>query len=103
MLKSWREKKARLLDRRRLLAVAKWILSQRPIAGRSKVAETVLDEYVADGLLHRTMRDWCCAPGHEEVPQPEPYEAIVFWDFFKSGLWFPCEDFVGEVLQHFDL
>jgi hypothetical protein len=38
-----------------------------------------------------------------EVPRPEPYEAVVFWDFFETGLGFPCEDFEGEVLQRFNL
>jgi hypothetical protein len=28
---------------------------------------------------------------------------MVFRDFFKAGLRFPCEDFIGEVLQWFDL
>jgi hypothetical protein len=40
----------------------------------------------------------CHAPGREEVPCPEPYEAVVFHDFFEAGLRFPCEDFVGKVL-----
>jgi hypothetical protein len=71
--------------------------------GRSKVTETVLDEYMADGLLHRTMRNWCRAPGHEEMPQPEPYEVVVIRDFFKARLRFPCEDFIEEVLQRSDL
>lgn len=71
--------------------------------GLSKVTEADLDQYLADGLLHPTMRSLCHAPSNEDVPQPEPYEAIVFQDFFKAGLRFPCEDFVGEVLQRFDL
>jgi hypothetical protein len=37
------------------------------------------------------------------VPRPEPYEAVVFRDFFVAGLWFPCENLVGKVLQRFNL
>jgi hypothetical protein len=71
--------------------------------GRSKVTEAELDRYLAEGLIHPAMRAHCRAPGSEEVPRPKPYEAVVFRDFFKAGLRFPHEDFVGEVLQWFDL
>ena len=37
------------------------------------------------------------------MPNPKPYEAVVFHDFFEAGLCFPCEDFLGEVLQRFNL
>ena len=37
------------------------------------------------------------------MPKLEPYEVVVFWDFFEAGLHFPCEDFVGEVLSRFNL
>jgi hypothetical protein len=71
--------------------------------GRSRVTEAKLDKYVDQGLLKPTLRRLCGAPGREEVPHPEPYEAVVFHDFFEAGLRFPCEDFVGEVLQRFNL
>ena len=50
--------------------------------GRSSLTEAVLDEYVEKGLLKASLRSLCRAPGREEVPQPEPYEAVVFHDFF---------------------
>lgn len=40
-------------------------------------------------------------PGNEIVPQPKPYEAIVFLDFFVAGLHFPLEPFVSDVLDRF--
>ena len=49
------------------------------------------------------LRGLCRPLGREEVPRPEPYEAIVFRDFFEARLRFPCEDFVGKVLQRFNL
>ena len=54
--------------------------------GRSSLTEAVLDEYVEKGLLKASLRSLCRAPGREEVPQPEPYEAVVFHDFFEVGL-----------------
>ena len=71
--------------------------------GRSRVMESDLDKYVEQGLLKSSLRGPCHAPGQEEVPQPELYEAVVFHDFFEVGLRFPCENFVGEVLQRFNL
>lgn len=71
--------------------------------GRSSVSEADLDEYVKEELLKPTLHSWCCALGREEVPRPKPCEVVVFHDFFKVGLRFPCEDFVSEVLQRFKL
>jgi hypothetical protein len=62
-----------------------------------------LDKYVERGILKPVLRGLCRAPDREEVPCPEPYEAVVFRDFFAAGLRFPYEDFVGEVLQCFNL
>lgn len=67
------------------------------------MTEEDIDDYVGCGLIKADHRSWCHAPEREEVPKPEPYEAIVFRDFFEAGLCFPCEDFVGEVLQRFNL
>jgi hypothetical protein len=65
--------------------------------------EADLNKYVEQRLLKSTLRGLCHASGHEEVPRSEPYEAIIFHDFFEAGLRFPCEDFVGKVLQRFNL
>ena len=43
------------------------------------------------------------APGDEEVPQPKPYDVVVFRDFFFAGLQFLLEPFVVEVLERFDV
>lgn len=71
--------------------------------GRSQVTESALDSYVVEGLLSSAARDACRAPGREETPRPEPYEAVIFKDFLTAGLRFPCECFVCEVLERFDL
>lgn len=71
--------------------------------GRSRVTDDDLDEYVRYGLLHGSMRSYCRAPDLEEIPAPEPYEAVVFRDFFVAGQRLLCENFVGEVLQCFQL
>lgn len=54
--------------------------------GHSRVTEKDLDDYVVQGLLKSSLRGLCHAPGREEVPRPEPYEAVVFRDFFEVGL-----------------
>jgi hypothetical protein len=71
--------------------------------GRSIMTEVVLDEYVERGLLKVSLHSLCHAPNREEVPQSEPYEAVVFCDFFEARLRFPCADFISEVLQCFNL
>lgn len=67
------------------------------------MSEKDLDDYVAQGLLKSSLCGLCHTPGRVEVPRIEPYEVVVFYDFFEAGLWFPCEDFSGEVLQRFNL
>lgn len=71
--------------------------------GRSRVTEEVLDQFVVEGLFSSGVRQGCRAPGREEVPNPEPYEAVVFRDFCTTGLAFPCEAFFYEVLDRFNL
>ena len=56
---------------------------------RSSLTEAVLDEYVEKGLLKASLCSLWRAPSREEVPQPEPYEAVVFHDFFEARLRFP--------------
>ena len=60
--------------------------------------EVELDKYVDQGILKPSICSLCRALGQEEVPHQEPYEAVVFSDFFEARLRFPYEDFVGEVL-----
>jgi hypothetical protein len=59
--------------------------------GRSRVTEAELDKYVKRGILKSSHHGLCRAPGREEVPRPEPYEAVVFRDFFKARLRFPVK------------
>lgn len=55
------------------------------------MTEETLDEYVGLGLLKASLHGLCRAPGREEVPNPEAYEAVVFRDFFEAGLRFPAK------------
>lgn len=71
--------------------------------GRSRVMEEDLYEFDEHGLIKALPHSLCHTLGREEVPKPEPYEVVVFWDFFEAGLHFPCEDFVNEVLPCFNL
>lgn len=71
--------------------------------GRSQVTEESLDRYMADGLISSQIRSLCRATEQEEVPEPKPYEAVVFHDFFVVGLRFPCENLLSEVLERFNL
>ena len=57
--------------------------------GRSRVTEAELDKCVERGILKPSLCSLCRAPGREEVPHPEPYEAVVFRNFFEAGLRFP--------------
>lgn len=70
---------------------------------RSQVTEEILDEYVKDGLMSPAVRLACRAPRREEVSAPKAYEAVIFYDFLTAGLRFPCEHFVCEVLEGFNL
>lgn len=71
--------------------------------GRSCVTEETLDRFVEDGLLSLDVRLGCRAPRQEEISAPEAYEAVIFRDFLTVGLRFPCERFVCEVLERFNL
>lgn len=68
--------------------------------GHSRVSNEVLQEYIRQGLLNSEFSMNFHAP-RKEVPQPKPYEAVVFRDYFVTGLCFPCETFIGGVLEHF--
>ena len=50
--------------------------------GRSWVIEDLLDSFEAEGLMDSESRSWSRAPGDEEIPRPQPHEAVVFRDFF---------------------
>jgi hypothetical protein len=71
------------------------------------VTNEQLQEYVNQGSLDPEFSTYFRAPGNKEVPHPQPYEAIVFQDFFVTyeaivfqdffvtRLRFPCKTFIG--------
>jgi hypothetical protein len=43
------------------------------------------------------------AGGDNNVLAPEENEVLIYWSFFKAGLWFPLSKFVVEVLKTFQI
>jgi hypothetical protein len=41
--------------------------------------------------------------GEEVVPKPKEDEVVVFKSFFRTELWFPLYDMIGEVLKRFEI
>jgi len=71
--------------------------------GRSKVTHMLILEYVNKGYLRPETATTFHPTSNEVVPQPKPYEAMVFSDYFVAGLDFSLEDFVSEVLRRFKI
>lgn len=73
------------------------------ILGRSRVDHKQIQDYVNKGYLEPDSlgRSQFRPPGHEIVPWPKPYEAVVFRNFFVAGLCFPLEPFVSAALDRF--
>ena len=42
-------------------------------------------------------------PGNEAIPDPKPYECVVFQDQFVVGLRMPCQDFLEELLKAYNI
>jgi len=42
-------------------------------------------------------------PKNEVVPDPKPYECVVFWDQFAAGLRMPCQDFLEGLLKAYKI
>lgn len=69
--------------------------------GPSRMTEALLKELedggcFAEGQGHLPHRG-------ETVPMPKPYEAVVFKDFFTSGLRIPPVYFLRQVLEFFNV
>lgn len=75
------------------------------VLGRSRVNHKQIQDFVNKGYLDPDSlgRSFFRPPSNEIVPQPKPYEAVVFRDFFAAGLHFPLEPFVSEVLDLFEV
>jgi hypothetical protein len=41
--------------------------------------------------------------GEEIIPEPKEDEVVVFKNFFRTGLRFPLNDMIGEVLKNFEI
>lgn len=67
--------------------------------GRSKVTHNVIQEYVNKDYLRALTASSFRPPSDEVIPQPRPYEVVVFHDYFIMGLDFPLESFISEVLR----
>lgn len=71
--------------------------------GCSRIAANEIQDYINRSYLTASDPPEFRPPGDEEYPQPRPYEAVVFRDYFVAGLKFPLDDFVAGVLERFSL
>lgn len=62
--------------------------------------DTKLDWLVTNRMVER---DSVRMPGNEVVPLPKPHECVVFRDKFCAGLRFPCQDFLEDVLDAYNI
>jgi hypothetical protein len=44
-----------------------------------------------------------CAPGNEAMPEPNNDEAMVYEDFFVTGLCMPPHPTLADILLHFQV
>ena len=42
-------------------------------------------------------------PGNEVIPNPKPYECVVFQDQFAAGLRMACQDFLEQLLKAYNI
>ena len=70
-----------------------------------KFAETLMDDKELDWMVTNRMveRASVCLPGNEVVPDPKPYECVVFRDQFAAGLRMPYQDFLEELLKAYNI
>jgi hypothetical protein len=59
-----------------------------------KIKEMVEKGYIAEGEARRS-------PGVEAIPEPDNNEAIVYEDFFITGLHMPPHPTLADILLHF--
>jgi hypothetical protein len=67
------------------------------VFGKSSIKQSHLDNM--RGRYFRDMSTVGADDGERIVPTPEENEVVIFWSFFKAGLWFPLSEFVVEVLK----
>lgn len=68
--------------------------------GRSEVTPSLVCSYEELGFFPKGHGR---APGVETVPDPKGDEVVVFLDFFTTGLRFPCDVMLAEILDRFNV
>ena len=68
------------------------------VFGRSLTTPELIRSYEEKGFFPA---DHGRAPTSEETPTPQPYEVVVFRDFFTAGLRFPCDLALPSILDQF--
>ena len=69
--------------------------------GRSKITDKQIGMLLRSQCLDNA--NYVRMPKGEETPKPRDYEMVVFKDYFVAGLRLPCDAFLGEVLERYNL
>lgn len=67
--------------------------------GPSRVSPSVVKAYEKRGFF---LEGDGRAPKGETVPDPQPGQIVIFYDFFTAGLRFPCDPMLIEILDRFN-
>ena len=70
-----------------------------------KFGQTLMDDKELDWMVTNQMveRAYVRLPGNEVIPDPKPYECVVFRDQFAAGLRMSCQDFLEELLKAYNI
>lgn len=68
--------------------------------GKSLMDETELDFMVKNRMIEKK---FVRLPEGETTPKPKPNECVVFRDQFTAGLRMPCQDFLEEILDAYNI
>ena len=71
----------------------------------SKFGQTLMDDKELDWMVTNQIVERASVrlPRNEVIPDPKPYECVVFGDQFAAGLRIPCQDFLEELLKAYNI
>jgi hypothetical protein len=71
--------------------------------GRSTITEDDMPKLMKLGYFSEAKKELICFGGEEITPKPEKDEVVVFKSFFKTGLRFPLNEMIVDVLKKFGI
>jgi hypothetical protein len=71
--------------------------------GKSTITEEDLVMMEKLGYFGEDECKLICFASEDVIPEPKEDEVVVFRSFFRTGLWFPLYDIIGEVLKRFEI